>query len=375
MTRDRSQTVGAALAVAWLAVFVVADLATPPTLVILSPLFAISPLIASAVLPARPTGAFALLALVASAFSGVWNGTFGTAQQVVRMVDVALVGLVAVVIATVRVRRERRHERVSAIAEVAQRTILPVLPDRLGEVVTGVRYQSAAQDAVVGGDLYDYYFSDQHVRFLIGDVRGKGISAIEHAARVIRAFRQSAATQRTLAEVAEDMSAYLERFFDDEEFVTALLVDATEHGRLTLVSCGHPPALLVRPDGTAALLEVPPGLPLGLGGPHTVATASWRAGDRLLMYTDGLSEARDEHGTFLSVPDLAPLLPAGQVGDALDRVLAAVERHVPSGELSDDLALVLLENTRAPDRSEERALQLAAGGPAVTAQDPQDPHG
>ena len=369
MTRDRSQTIGAALAAAWLAVFVVADLATPARVVVLSPLFALSPLIASSVLPARPTGVFALLALVASAFSGVWNDTFGTAQQVVRMVDVALVGLVAVVIATVRVRRERRHERVSAIAEVAQRTILPVLPEQLGEVTARVRYQSAAQDAVVGGDLYDYYFSDQHVRFLVGDVRGKGISAIEHAARVIRAFRQSAATQGTLAGVAEDMTAYLERFFDDEEFVTALLVDATQPGRVTLVSCGHPPALLVRADGTASLLEAPPGLPLGLGGPYTEETVSWSAGDRLLMYTDGLSEARDKEGTFLSVPDLAPLLRAGHVDDALDRVLAAVERHVPSGELSDDLALVLLEYARVRDRGAERELQVAVGGPAVAPPD------
>lgn len=368
MTRDRSQTIGAALATAWLAVFVVADLATPSTFVILSPLFSITPLIASAVLPARPTAFFSALSLVAAASSGAWNNAFGTPQQMVRMADVALVGIAAVGIATVRVRRERRHERVSAIAEVAQRTILPVLPTHLGEVRAGVRYRSAAQDAVVGGDLYDYYASDAHVRFLIGDVRGKGISAIEHAARVIRAFRQSAATQHTLSEVAEDMSAYLERFFDDEEFVTALLVDATEHDRLTVVSCGHPPALLVRADGAASLLEVLPGLPLGLGGDHTEETFTWSDGDRILLYTDGLSEARDEQGTFLAVPDLAPQLASGGVDEALDDVLDAVERHVPSGDLSDDLAMMLLEHTPSRDRTEERLVRLGAraGGASST---------
>ncbi len=367
MTRDRSQTAGAVLAGAWLVVLIVADLATPSTFVILSPLFSITPLIASAVLPAWPTAVFAALSLLAAALSGAWNDTFSSAQQMVRLADVALVGLAAVGIATVRVRREQRHQRVSAIAEVAQRTILPVLPKRLGEVGTGVRYRSAAQDTVVGGDLYDYYFSDKHVRFLVGDVRGKGISAIEHAARVIRAFRQSAATKPTLAEVAEDMNAYLERFFDEEEFVTALLVDATEHDRLTVVSCGHPPALLVRHDGTAALLEVLPGLPLGLGGRHSEETVAWAAGDRLLMYTDGLSEARDGHGRFLDVGSLAPALRQGGLDDALDSVVDAVEHHVPSGALSDDLAMLLLEHTRTRQPEEQQVVEVRAGGRAKAA--------
>ena len=63
---------------------------------------------------------------------------------------------------------------------------------------------------------------------------------MEHAARVIRAYRQAAATQETLAAV-EEMDEYLARFFDDEEFVTACLVDTTEPDKLTVVSCGHRP--------------------------------------------------------------------------------------------------------------------------------------
>ena len=351
MSSDRSaQLVGAGLAALWLVALVIIDLAIPGTAVALSPLFALAPLIACAVLPARATAAVAVAAVAAAVASGWWNHTSGSPQHLVRIAELLLIGAAAVVIAAVRVRREQRHARVVAIAEVAQRTILPTLPSLVGQVALAARYQSAAQDAVVGGDLYDCYHSAERVRFLVGDVRGKGIAAVEQSARVIRAFRQSAGIKTTLSALAQDMSEYLAPFFDDEEFVTALLVDASEPTQITLVSCGHPPAMLVRPDGRPSLLDAPAGLPLGLGDMYDAVTVPWAPGDRLLMYTDGLSEARNARGQFLDLPSLAPLLTAEPVEDELNAVLHAVRRHVPSGRLTDDLAVMLLEST-ATDRA------------------------
>jgi phosphoserine phosphatase RsbU/P len=345
MAGDRAaQLLGAGLTTLWLVALVVIDIAIPGGTVVLAPLFALAPLIACAVLSPLATATFAGAAVGMAVASGWWDNTWGSPQQLVRVVDVVLISAAAVAVAVVRVRRERRHARVVAIAEVAQRAILPKLPVRVGQVAVGARYLSAAQDAVVGGDLYDCYHSDAHVRFLVGDVRGKGIAAVEQAARVIRAFRQSAATERTLAGVAQDMSSYLAPFFDDEEFVTALLVDTTDPTRLTLVSCGHPPAMLVGQEGSASFLEAPAGLPLGLGDTYDAVTMPWAPGERLLMYTDGLSEARDAHGEFLSVLTVAPLLTAETVDQALDSVLDAVRRHVPRGNLADDLAVLVLEN-------------------------------
>ena len=166
----------------------------------------------------------------------------------VRLADVALVSGTAVMIAVVRVRREQRLARIEVIAEVAQRAVLPTLPKMAGCVAIGVRYVSAAKDAVVGGDLYDYFHSGAQTRFLVGDVRGKGIAAVEQAARTIRAYRQSASVPVELPAVADAMGRYLAPFFDDEEFVTGLLVDASDPGEVVLVSCGHPPALLVTGD-------------------------------------------------------------------------------------------------------------------------------
>ena len=348
MNSDRSaQILGASLAALWLVVLVTVDLATPGTAVVLSPLFALAPLIACTVLPARATAVVAAAAIAATIASGWWNNTAGTPQHLVRIAELILIGAAAVVIAAGRVRREQRHERVVAIAEVAQRTILPTLPSLVGQVTLAARYQSAAQDAVVGGDLYDCYHYAGRARFLVGDVRGKGIAAVEQAARVIRAFRQSAGTTTTLPALAHDMSEYLAPFFDDEEFVTALIVDTSVPSQITIVSCGHPPALLVEPDGSTTLIDAPPGLPLGLGETYDAITVPWAPGDRLLMYTDGLSEARNASGQFLDLPSLGPLLTGVPVEDALNAVLNAVRHHIPSGRLTDDLAVMLLESTIA----------------------------
>ena len=344
MTNKRSATWGAVIAVAWLLVLAVVDLVAPRTIVP-DPLFALAPLTAAAVMSARATAGFAAAAVALVVLSGLYNEHWDTPQQWVRLLDVALVGAAAVVIAEVRVRRERRFGHVATIAEVAQRAVLPTMPSTVANVRVTARYQSAVEDAVVGGDLYDCSLVGTRVRFLVGDVRGKGLTAVEQAARVIRAFRQAAATETSLAAVARDMDAYLVPFMGDEDFATALMVDASHSSRVTLVACGHPPPMLIRPDGTAELLTVPPGLPLGLGGDGEPVTVSWGVGDRLLLYTDGLSEARDEKGEFLSVLGLAPTLTAAQPDVALDAVLEIVRGHVTGGRLSDDLAIVLLENT------------------------------
>jgi serine phosphatase RsbU (regulator of sigma subunit) len=343
--RRGSSTAWAAFAALTLLVLVLLDVTVTGTTITLSPLFVLAPLIACAVLPARQTASFAGVAFAAAVGSGVWNGNSGTGQHLVRLADVALVGAAAVVVAGVRVRRERQLGRLSKLAEVAQRAVLPVLPAHARRTDIAYRYQSATEDTVIGGDLYDCYHSRSHTRFLLGDVRGKGIGAVEQAARVIRAFRQAAAIQSDLDAVAEDMSGYLVPFFDDEEFVTAVLLDTTDADRPLLVNAGHPPPLLVRRDGTCTFLETDADLPLGLGDRYRYQAFDWHPGDRLLLYTDGVSEARDADGAFLDLRQLGPLLAAQPLEASLDRLLEAVRAHAARGELSDDVAVLFLEHS------------------------------
>jgi len=345
MTRDRTQMFGAGLALLVLMLLVLVDVTIPAEYAILTALFGLAPLIACAVVPAGGTAVIASLAVLAAALSGSWNDTFGTPQENVRLINVVLVSAAAVTIAAVRVHRENRFVQVSQIAEVAQRAVMPVLPERAGHVAIAARYQSAAQGALVGGDLYDCYHADEHVRILVGDVRGKGITGVEQAARVTRAFRQSAPLRATLAEVAEEMDNYLAGFFGDEEFATALLVDVSDPGMLRLVSAGHPGPQLVC-SSEARVLDLPIGRVFGLGLPaadsYVETRVPWSPGDRLLLYTDGLSEARDSQGDFFPVESLDAAVRLGSVERAVEQVVAAVRRYVPGGRLEDDLAVVVI---------------------------------
>ena len=343
-----NQRTGIALSASTLLVLLVLDRLVPPAL---SQMFALSPLVACSVLSHRRTAAFGAAAAVAAALAPLWNDVAQPGHDLVRVIDVSAVGASAVAIAWVRTRREERMRRLTRLSDIAQRAVLPVLPAHARSTEIAYRYQSAAEDAVIGGDLYDCYHSRQHTRFLIGDVRGKGLGAVEQAARVIRAFRQAAAIQSDLAAVAADMNDYLVPFFDYEEFVTAALLDTTDPERPQLVVAGHPPPLLVHADGSAELLTGETNLPLGLGFGYESVEFTWETGDRLLLYTDGLSEARDGAGKFLDVRDLAPLIAGRHVEEALDAVLAAATAHTRDG-LGDDAALVLLERTMTDEKYE-----------------------
>ena len=337
----------AVLAAAWIVLVALVDLLLPQD-VVLAGLLAFAPLIAAAGLGVRGTAAFALVAILCGAWSGYWNDAWSEPQQYVRLLTVVMVSLAGVVIARLRTDREQRFARMTAIAEVAQRAILPKLPAESGVMAIASRYLSAYEDTLVGGDLYDFTLHDDSTRLVIGDVRGKGLTAIEHAARVIRAFRQFATVDADLAEAAGDVSAYVAQFFGDEDFATALLVESREPGRLTVVRCGHPAPILVTRDGTVTHLDTPTGLPLGLGAGYVAAEVAWQPGDRILLYTDGLSEARARTGDFVPLAAVAQRVQDGALEVAVDRLLDDVRRQVPGGRLDDDLAVVLLEHAAVP---------------------------
>ncbi|GCD88273.1 PP2C family protein-serine/threonine phosphatase [Nocardioides sp. LS1] len=302
-------------------------------------------IVASLLTTVRRTGLVAVLALVAAFVSGFRFDTFGTLDWSLRCGVTLLTGGVAVQAAVVRDRRESRLQRMTIIAETAQRAVLRAMPTAIGSVGLAARYVSASAEALVGGDLYEVAATPFGVRVIVGDVRGKGLEAVQTAAAVLGAFRAAAFTEPDPAALARSIDVTLARMVGDEEFVTAIVGEF--HGDMvSLANCGHHPPLLVLPEPTTTVSTVDTGeptLPLGLGSEPELSHHAWPVGARILFYTDGLVEARDKRGTFFPLDDFSAELAEGTVEEALDRL---VEHLLDFGGrvMGDDLALVLAES-------------------------------
>ncbi len=223
----------------------------------------------------------------------------------------------------ISVRQQQRIADVTSVAEAAQRALLRPPPARLGPLGLDVVYLAAAAEAKVGGDLYEVTRTAEHgIRVIMGDVRGKGLGAVELAADVLGMFRELAHDARTLAELAARLDTGLGRSLGrHEEFVTALLVEIDpESGRTSIFNCGHPAPLLIpaTASGAAAAvtaMEVPdPAPPLGLlslgDSSRAQLSCILRPADQLLLYTDGITEARDANRAFYPLPERVSVLTA-----------------------------------------------------------------
>ena len=256
--------------------------------------------------------------------------------------DLARRAALAVETVTAFAAQQGRLAAVARVADAAQRAILPTPPQAIGNLRIGARYVSATAEALVGGDLYEVVRRPGAVRLLIGDVRGKGLEAVRNATIVLGEFRAAAEDLDDLVAVAVQLDRRLSQHLELEDFVTALVAEISDDGAFSIVSCGHPPALVVSATAITAV-DAPDALPLGLGSSPSQVSGRLLPGERLLLYTDGLVEARNPERAFADIRDLvAPLQTAADLGKGLDGILESVEEWTGSG-LGDDLALLAVE--------------------------------
>ncbi len=238
-------------------------------------------------------------------------------------------------------QQSQRLAGVTLVAEAAQRAILAPPPARVGPVALSARYHSAAVEAQIGGDLYEVVPGPKSVRLHVGDVRGKGLAAVRTATVVLGEFRAAAASTADVAQVARVIDQRIQPYLlDAEDFVTAVLVDIEDDGCFTVVTCGHPAPVLLTTSAKAEALELDHAPPLGLGVDPVPKSGRLLPGERLLLFTDGLIEARSPAGDFIDATPHVAAAGQAEFTSALDQLLASLQQAAGHA-LSDDLALLL----------------------------------
>ncbi|MFE0648673.1 PP2C family protein-serine/threonine phosphatase [Streptomyces sp. NPDC059534] len=268
-------------------------------------------------------------------------------------VVLAVVTAASAWVSQVRTRYERDLSEVTAVAEVVQRVVLRPLPDRLGRFELHLLYLAAAAKARIGGDFYEAVRVPGAVRIMLGDVQGKGLGAVETASVLLSSFRATVDDVPDLAALADRLDEGLARYsgWDPESdaaerFATVVLVELPDDRNVArILSCGHPAPLLQHGGDVAPVPFADPSLPVNLAGlaenHHRIEEIPFGPGDRLLLYTDGVSEARDRTGTFypleLRLRGWVRASPA-DVPELLHSDLVAYG----SGDLDDDVAALLV---------------------------------
>lgn len=334
-----------ALPYVMMAIVTVVDLASGPEFGFLS-LLALGPAFASVVGSVRRTVLIGVIGLVLSLLLAVYDNLIGSRQSYQSLLVIAGVTAASLFATIGRQRRERELANVRSVAEVAQRVLLRPVPRRVGHLRVAVSYTSAAADARIGGDLYEVVSGPKGVRVIVGDVQGKGLEAVETAALVLAAFREAAHDEPDLLGVSTRLEKALNRRLEGEDFVTAVLLEASAEGTMTLLNYGHPAPLILHSDGSVRFAEPKETAPpLGMGVldvegplPHRVL---FRPGDQMLLYTDGVIEARDPEGRFYPLADRAFLLKEDNPEAALEALRVDLVAHVDA-PLHDDAALLLL---------------------------------
>ncbi|MEU7511209.1 PP2C family protein-serine/threonine phosphatase [Streptomyces sp. NPDC042898] len=279
-------------------------------------------------------------------------------------VVIALVTAAAAWVSMVRTRYEQDLREVTAVAEVVQRVVLRPLPDRLGRFDLHLLYVAAAAKARIGGDFYEAVRVPGAVRIMLGDVQGKGLGAVETASVLLGAFRATVNQAPDLAALADTLDEGLARYggWDPdsdaaERFATVVLVELPDDQDIArLLSCGHPAPLIQRGSEVTAVDFTDPSLPVNLAGlaenHHRIEEVPFGPGDRMLLFTDGVSETRDRAGTFYPLETRLrgwARDPGAELPGLLHRDLAA---YGVDG-LDDDVAALLVVRPPEPVRPPE----------------------
>ncbi|WP_418955689.1 PP2C family protein-serine/threonine phosphatase [Streptomyces tritici] len=358
-------------AVPWLLAFsfalivtvTVVDILAPPE-VHLGPFLVAAPALTASFAGARTTALVGAVAVLAQVVVAVVRTSLTDLNHTYQILALVLISVAVTFFAHLREEHERKVTRLRSIARAAQGAVLHPLPRRAGPLRIASLYLAAEEEALMGGDLYAAARTAGGTRLLIGDARGKGLDAISEASLVMGAFRVSAGRAAELPELVASLEAGVgtaqgpsdssaeggteAEFAREEAFVTALVLDVPDDEPVIRVAnCGHPPPLVLREGEVVTLGSAAPSPPLGLSAvlsPDVVVESfPFRPGDVLLLYTDGVIEARGRASrAFYPLTERLPAWAGAGPEELLRRLSEDLTAYV-GGRLGDDAALVAVE--------------------------------
>ena len=246
--------------------------------------------------------------------------------------------------------RTRRQAPMGLAAEL-QWSQLPPLTFGCHRVTIAAALEPAYD---VAGDAVDYAVDAGWARFAVFDGMGHGLQSAHLSVLAVAAYRNARRAGQSLTDTARAIDDAVHGFSPGEAYCSALLAELdTTTGQLSWINAGHPEALLLRGGRLARSLHVEPGLPFGMGPtlaearPWAVGTEQLQPHDRVLLYTDGVTEARSPAGEFFGVERLVDLLTRNLAAglptpETMRRIVRSLLEH-QQGQLDDDATLLLLE--------------------------------
>jgi PAS domain S-box-containing protein len=251
--------------------------------------------------------------------------------------------------------RKQMEQREHTIAETLQRSLLPERLPLIDGVELAARYMPGTRGAAIGGDWYDVLERpDGRVALVVGDVAGHGLRAAASMGQLRNAFRAYGMVEASPAEVVARINRLVMSGVEQVMATVLYLVLDRETGEVAFSAAGHPPPLVIAPDGPY-FLEGGRSVPIGAADPAVFReeTAVLPPGSALLLYTDGLVERRD-----VPLDERLEQL-AAATGPADEDLATLCERVIQTvlgdGELGDDVALLAV-----------RPLPVASGHVSLT---------
>ncbi len=264
-------------------------------------------------------------------------------------------GLVADVLVTKggytdRFFQARRRQPMNLSAEMLWSLVPPLMMATPQVAVAGILEPAYS----IGGDIFDYALNDDILHVAIIDAMGHGVDAAVLATVAVAAYRHARRGNVDLADLYASMDSAIAGQFDEDRFVTAQMARLdVGSGRLQWVNAGHPHPLLLRDRRVLRTLHSPTTLPAGIGGtvPH-VSEETLEPGDRVLFFTDGITEERMTGGEQFGEDRLLDEVERAEQGGGTVQHTVRRLSHALMGErggaTSDDATLFLLEWRNEP---------------------------